>query len=284
MATTRRRFLATLLAPAAASLAATVACAKRSYAFSPVNQYGISLTAAYWNPIIAHVSARSGVELSLKIGRTSADTTSYVLAGEVDFVFTNHLFSPDREKLGFRVLARRDAPPIRSQIVVLEDSPVQALEQLADQDVGFPGPEATLAYKVPYAHLLGLKIPVRVVFGGNMDGAFGQLASGKVRAVGTHSQLLAGYAARENRKFRALWTSEPFHDLALMSSRRVPEADSKAVAAAFIGMAGDPAGIEILRASAKAVGLPGPLPFVASDGSEYASYRRFYETAPAQLR
>jgi len=46
----------------------------------------------------------------LKIGRTSADTTSYVLAQEVEFVFTNHLFSPEREKLGFRVFGRRDTP------------------------------------------------------------------------------------------------------------------------------------------------------------------------------
>lgn len=65
------------------------------YRFSPVNQYGINLTASYWNPIISYVSEKSGVRLNLKIGRTSADTTAYVLAQEVEFVFTNHLFSPE---------------------------------------------------------------------------------------------------------------------------------------------------------------------------------------------
>ena len=64
-----------------------------SYRFSPVNQHDIKLTAAYWNPIIQYVSEKSGVKLNLKIGRTSADTTSYVLAQEVEFVFSNHLFS-----------------------------------------------------------------------------------------------------------------------------------------------------------------------------------------------
>lgn len=257
---------------------------QRTYAFSPVNQYGISLTADYWNPIISYVSTKSGVNLSLKIGRTSADTTSYVLAKEVDFVFTNHLFSPEREQLGFKVFGRRDAPSISGQIAVPEDSPITSLEQLADQDVGFPGPEATIAYKVPYAHLLARNIPVKVVFGGNMDGAFGQLVSGKVKAVGTHTQLLAGYAAREGRKFRVLWTSEPFPDLALMVSSRVPEKDRKAVADAFLGMGSDPRGREILRAASKAVGMPAETVFVASDGSEYGAYRRFYQTAPASLR
>ena len=77
------------------------------YSFSPVNQHDINLTAAYWNPIIAYVSEKSGIKLNLKIGRTSADTTSYVLAKEVEFVFTNHLFSPEREQLGWTVFGRR---------------------------------------------------------------------------------------------------------------------------------------------------------------------------------
>jgi phosphonate transport system substrate-binding protein len=279
---TALRILAAITLAAAALPAA--AEERKTYAFSPVNQYGIGLTADYWNPIIAYVSAKSGVNLTLKIGRTSADTTSYVLAKEVDFVFTNHLFSPEREQLGFKVFGRRDAPPISGQIVVPEDSPITSLEQLADQDVGFPGPEATIAYKVPYAHLLAKNIPVKVVFAGNMDGAFTQLVSGKVKAVGTHTQLLAGYAAREGRKFRVLWTSEPFHDLALMASSRVPEKDRKAVADAFIGMGSDPRGREILRTASKAVGMPSEAVFVASDGSEYAAYRRFFQTAPASLR
>jgi len=73
----------------------------------PVNQYGLELTARYWNPIIEYITAKSGVKLQLKIGRTSADTTAYVLANEVEFVFSNHLFSPDRDHLGWKVFGRR---------------------------------------------------------------------------------------------------------------------------------------------------------------------------------
>ena len=86
-----------------------------TYRFSTVNQYGIELTAKYWNPIIDYVSKKSGVKLQLKIGRTSADTTAYVLANEVEFIFSNHLFSPDRDSLGWKVFVRRQTPPIHSQ-------------------------------------------------------------------------------------------------------------------------------------------------------------------------
>ena len=39
------------------------AAAVSGYRFSPVNQYGINVTAAYWNPIMAYVSEKSGVPL-----------------------------------------------------------------------------------------------------------------------------------------------------------------------------------------------------------------------------
>lgn len=268
---------------AAAGLALP-ALAQTEYHFSPVNQANIATAASYWNPIVAYVSEKSGVKLSLKLGRTSADTTAYVLAQEVEFAFTNHLFSPEREQMGWKVFGRRNTPPLHGQIVVAADSPVKSLAQLDGKEIGFPGPEAFVAYKTTYAQLLQQKVNVRAVFGGNMDGAFAQLFSGKVAAVGANSQLVEGYTKREGKQFRVLWSSEPYHDLALMVSPKVPARDAQAVAKAFIGMAQDPQGREILASGAKLVGLPADAVFVASDGQEYASYRRFYQSAPAALR
>jgi len=274
-----------LVACFSALIAANSASADESvYRFSPVNQYDINLTAAYWNPIIQYVSESSGVKLSLKIGRTSADTTAYVLAQEVEFIFSNHMFSPEREKLGWKVFGRRQMPPVQSQIVVPADSPITELSQLKGQEVAFPGPEALIAYKVPYAQLLSQGIDAKVVFGGNQNGALAQLFSGKVKAVGGNSQLIEGYAKRENKKFRVLWNSEPFYDLALMASGKVPEKDLKAVANAFFNMHKDPKGRDILHQAAQQVGLAVDAYFIPSSGAEYGAYRKFYQTAPASLR
>ena len=254
-----------------------------TYNFSPVNQYGIQLTAAYWNPIIAYVSEKSGIKLNLKIGRTSADTTSYVLAKEVEFVFSNHLFSPDRELLGWKVFGRRQTPALQGQIVVPADSPITDLAQLKGQEVAFAGPEAFIIYKVPYAHLKSRKIDVKVVFAGNQDASFAQLFSGKVQAAGGNSQLVEGYARRENKKFRVLWSSEPFQDLALMASAKVPEKEVSAVATAFTEMSKDPKGRAILHQVAKEVGLSSDAYFIAATGADYAAYRRFFQSAPVSL-
>jgi phosphonate transport system substrate-binding protein len=80
-----------------------------------------------------------------------------------------------------------------------------------------------------------------------------------------------------------LWSSEPFQDLALMASGKVPEKDLKAVAAAFIDMAKDARGREILHQVSKEVGLPTDAYFIAASGADYAAYRRFYQSAPAAL-
>ncbi|WP_428510219.1 phosphate/phosphite/phosphonate ABC transporter substrate-binding protein [Roseateles sp.] len=255
-----------------------------SYRFSPVNQASIALTADYWNPIMAYVSEKAGVRLVLKIGRTSADTTAYVLAQEVEFVFSNHLFSPEREKLGWKVIGRRLTPAIQGQLIVPADSPVTDMAQLAGKDVVYPGPEAFVSYKMPYAQLINRKIDAKVVFAGNTDGALAQLFSGKVAAAGVNSQLAENYGRREGKKYRVLWSSEPLHDLALMASAKVPEKDVQAVARAFAGMHKDPKGQAILQEVSKHIGLTEEAYFIASDGSEYAPYRRFYQSAPAQVR
>ncbi len=255
-----------------------------TYRFSPVNQWDINKTAAYWNPIIRYVSEKSGVKLELKIGRTSADTTAYVLAKEVEFVFSNHLFSPEREQLGWKVFGRRWTPPLHGQIAVPANSPITGLEELKGQEVVFAGPEAFIGYKIPYAHLLSRNINVKTVFAGNQNAAFAQLFAGKAMAVGSNSALIEGYTQREGKAFRVLWTSEGFNDLALMASSKVPEKDLKAVASAFVGMHRDPVGKSILVKASEEVGLDREAYFLPASSADYAAYRRFFQSAPANLR
>ena len=287
----RRSFalvLSLLLGAATTAQAQTPQPAKVSsvarYNFSPVNQYNLELMATYWNPILDYVSDKSGVRLSLLLGRTSAETTAVVVAGESDFAFTNHLFSPDRAKLGWKVFARRNAPPVKGQIIVRAQSPIKTLTDLEGKSVAFPGAEALVAYKVTFAHLSEKKVNVTSVFAGNHDGAFSQMHAGRADAMGANSQLVAEYAEREDRKFRVLWSSPPFNDLALMASPRVPPAKVKAVANAFLGMHKDPVGLQVLEAAANAAQAKIPLSFVTATDADYAAYRDFYRRAPASLR
>jgi phosphonate transport system substrate-binding protein len=276
----RRLMLRGLAALPAAACCRPVAADSGPYLFAPVNQFGVALTASYWNPILTWVSAHSGLALRLKISRTSAETIQSVVAGEVQFSFNNHLFTPERERLGWKVLARRDTPPVRGVIAVLESSPIRSLEQLAGAEVGFPGAEATVAYRVTNAQLAAHRIEVKPVFGGNHDGAFAQLAAGRVKAVGANLQLIDAWSRRENQPIRILWQSEPFNELALMSSPKVPERDANAFASALIGMSDAPEGLLILRQVSERVGLKQATGFVRATEADYDSYRRFFRAHP----
>ena len=257
---------------------------QKPYRFSPVNQWDINRTASSWNPIIQYVSEKSGVPLQLKIGRTSADTTAYVLAQEVEFAFTNHLFSPQRAALGWKVFGRRTAPALHAQIVVPADSPITSLQQLRDQEVAFAGNEAFIGYKVPLAYLLSLDIPVKALFSGNQNAAFTQMLAGRAKAAGSNSMLVTGFVEREKKAMRILWSSDEYHDLALMVSPKVPDAEVRAVAAAFLGMHSDPRGSKILEAASKEVSLTVADHFIPASMADYANYVRFFEKAPAFLR
>jgi phosphonate transport system substrate-binding protein len=254
------------------------------YRFSPVNQWDIPKTAAYWNPIIQHVSETSGVKLELKIGRTSADTTAYVLAQEVEFVFSNHLFSPERDKLGWKVFGRRTGPALQGQIAVLESSPIRTLGELKGQDMVFAGPEAFIGYRVPQAHLISQGIEVNPVFAGNQNAAFAQLLAGRAKAVGSNSVLIDGFTEKQGTKFRVLWTSEDYLDLALMASGKVSAQDVRAVSNAFVNMHKTREGAQILKRAAESVGLDQDSHFLPASDKDYESYRRFYATAPISVR
>jgi phosphonate transport system substrate-binding protein len=249
------------------------------YSIGVLNQRSPQLTARYWNPILDYVSRKSGVTLTLRMGKTAPETTAMTVNGEYDFAYTNHLFTPEREKLGWRVIARPVGEPIMGQLVVLEGSRVQNMAELAGQDVAFPSEEAYVGYQVPMDGLLRAGVQVRPVFAGNQEGAMGQLRVGAVSAAGVNAKVMADYAAREGIKYRVIWQSVPYLDLAVMVHPRVPREHVEAVRAALVGMKDDPEGQRVLAESAAVINQLTPPGFVAAENADYDNYRRFFRTS-----
>lgn len=247
-----------------------------SYGFSVSNQRSPVLSAQYWNPILAYVHKKSGVELRLKMGKTSIETTALTIRGEAQFAYTNHLFTMERVKLGWKVIARPTTDGIRGQIVVPVDSAINRLEDLDRQNVAFPSAEAYVGYRVPMDALLRKGIKVSPMFAGNQEGAIGQMKSGKAAAAGVNEDVMAAFAKRENYAYRSIWSSEEFKDLPVMVSPVVPEHTARAVQQALIGMLADPEGKKILAQGAQLLKLEQPVGFIAASDKDYGNYREFY--------
>ena len=254
------------------------AAAQKPYTFYVLNQRSVALTAQYWNPILTHVTRVSGVPLELKLAKTAQEGNAIAEKGGYDFQYTNHFFTPERDRVGYKVIARPAGPGISSQIVVPEDSPIQTLHDLHGKDVGFVTPDGFTGYWLPYDALLRAKVKVNVVFTGNQEASSAQLRVNKVAAAGVNSSVMARYARREQFAYRALWTSEIYQDLCIMAYSMVPPDKVAAVRAALINMAHHPEGRKVLEAGAELLKSTGELGFVAATDRDYDNYRKFYRT------
>jgi phosphonate transport system substrate-binding protein len=271
-------FTATLVTSIVPALAipTQASAAEKALSFHVLNHRTIALTAQYWNPILTYVGAKSGVPLELKLSKTAHEGNAIAEKGLYDFIYTNHFFTPERDRLGYKVIARPAGPGIQSQIVVPANSPAQSLEDLNGKDVAFVSPDGFTGYWLPLDALLKAKVKVNVVLTGNQEASSAQLKVNKVAAAGVNSTVMARYATREAFDYRALWTSEVYQDLCIMANPKVSAEKVAAVRSAFVGMSKDPEGRKILEAGAELLKGKGELGFVNAENRDYDNYRMFY--------
>jgi phosphonate transport system substrate-binding protein len=212
----------------------------RPLAFGVLNQQSPALTAERWNPILHYVTSVSGVPLQLKMGPTVQDTDTMMGRGDFDFVYTNHNFQSEFERIGFRVIARWSGEPIHGVLAVPVDSDVRGLRQLQDKRIAFPSNEAFVAYAVPVVALRQAGVKFTEVLAGNQEGVLAQLKARRVDGGAVNSRFLRDYQEREKVHFREIFTSSGYPDLAVIAHPRVPAAVVEKVRKALLGLKDDP--------------------------------------------
>src|SRR3954468_6653585 len=98
------RRAALLLAASIALHAPHASAQQKPYTFYVLHQRTISLTAQYWNPILTFVSAKSGVPLEPRPAKNARGGNAIAEGGGYDFQYTNHFFTPERDRLGWKVI------------------------------------------------------------------------------------------------------------------------------------------------------------------------------------
>jgi phosphonate transport system substrate-binding protein len=224
----------------AAALTGQAVAGDAPLAFGVLNQQSAIRTAERWNPILSYVSSVSGVPLELRMGPTVQDTNAMMKRGDFDFVFTNHNFQSEFDRIGFRVIARWGGEPIRCVIAVPEGSDVRDLRGLDGRRIAFPSPDAFVAYAVPLVTLREASVHFTEVFAGNQEGVLAQLKARRVDAGAVNSRFLRDYQARENVRFREISVSAGYPDLAVIAHPRGPAATVEKVRLALIGLKDDP--------------------------------------------
>lgn len=248
-----------------------------TYSFSVVPLRSAVLTAQYWNPILAYVSSKSGVTLELKVSRSVTENALALEEGRDDFHYSYLIFRPKVQLQKYRVILKPSSGEIRSQIVVLANSPIKFVKELDGREVGFPSKSGFIAYALPMDYLLRQKIAVKPVFGGNQEGILGQLKAGQVVAVGVSSQVMSAYAARENLAYKIIWESPPNEGFPISVHPRIPVAIVNKIHDVFVAMNKDAEGVKILEESAQKVGQKPPYGFVNASNKNYPQFVGFYQ-------
>lgn len=256
-----------------------IQAAEPGYTFCPVTQRSPVMTAQYWNPILDYVSSRAGVDLILKVAATGDQSSAATVRGECDFVYSNHQFKPSAATQGYSVILRPRAQEITGQIVTLEESPIRTLRDLDGKTVGFANSQAFAGYTVPMDQLLRERIEVNAVFGGSQEGIMAQLMAGGVVAAGVNGAIMRDFAVREKIRYRVLWQSASFPDLAISVHPRVARTVVEGVRKAFAAMVADVEGMAILESSAKRINQLPPYGFQPATQRDYQSYLDFYRNS-----
>lgn len=252
--------------------------AEEALKFGVANQRPVMLTAQIWNPILAYVSKKSGLQLTLLMGKTATETTLMASKGELDFIYTNQLFTTERDKLDFHAIARLNTPMIRGQIIVPEDSPIHQMQDLNGKKMATPTTESFISYALQMRALANAETRVETVISGSQEGGIAQLVSGKVDAAAVHNQIIQAYAQRERFRYRAIYTSPPYYDLPIMAHPRVPRSSVEKIRYTLLSMAGDPQGRKILDEANTIIKADAALEFVSTSNRDYDNYRRFYHS------
>jgi phosphonate transport system substrate-binding protein len=245
--------------------------------FGVLNQRSVLLTAQLWNPILRYVTAKTGVPLVLRMGKTADETLAMTLHNEFDFVYSNHLFTPERDQLGYRAIARFNGGDIAGMLVVATASPYRKLTDLDGKEVAFTNPNAFAAYVLVMDELVKAGVRVHPRFIGNQEAALSSAQYGHSAAAGVNNIILNSYMQREKADFRVLYTSPYYADIPVMAHPRVPASTVAAVQRALVNMDQDAEGLRVLSAAQGLLQQPTPVSFVSASDRDYDNYRLFYQ-------
>lgn len=239
--------------------------------FGVLNQQSPQLTAECWNPIFQYLSTNTGLNFQLRMGANVQATNAMMAKGEFDLAFTNHNFRKEFDGV-YNVIARWGDAPIFGVIAVAEGSPLRKLKDLDGKRIAYPSQNAFVAYAVPKAALRKTGIKEQEVMAGNQEGALAQLANGLVEAAAVNSRFLSQYAARKGFKYREIYTSEAYPDLAIVAHPRLSKEQLATIQNALLKMRSDPKAAPILEQNQ----FPG---FFPASERDYEAVRKTYRMA-----
>lgn len=238
-----------------AGLLALVACvflsalvrAETAYSVGVVPQLEARELASIWVPVLAELSKRTGLRLTMKGSPRIPEFEIAFEAGEFDFAYMNpyHAVIAAR-KQGYIPLVR-DAEPLYGVLVVRKDSPYRTIADLAGKKISFPAPNS-------FGASLLMRADLDALFHIKVIPLYAQThTSGYLNTVLGVSEAAGGVKASFDRQkpdiresLRIIYETRKVPSHPILAHPRVPEAHRVLVKQALFDMAATREGAALL--------------------------------------
>lgn len=215
-------------------------------------------------PAVERLSRETGYTLSLSVDPDIPSFEDALFAGTPDFAYMNPYHQVVAMRSSGYLPLVRDSKLLAGILAVRKDDPIRSVRELDGKEIAFPSPNAFGASLWMRAMLAEReKISFTPVYVKTHSNAFRQVAVGRLPACGGVKHTLAEEPEAVRSALRILLETPGVPPHPLSAHPRVPEKVRRAVADAFLRMAGDVAGRALLA------DIQMPAPVRASYAADY---------------
>jgi len=247
MKSSSARLLAALLGTLLLCLTPPALAAKKIYTFGVSPQKSSSELAETWAPVLAWLSAKSGVELRFSTAKSSAEFSKRLGKGGYDFCYVNpQQYTLLHKKPGYDAFAREKGRTLVGILVAGKESKISSLQELEGSTLAFSSPTSFAASVLPQAELRKLGIHFTPVYVNSHESVYLNVARGIYPAGGGIVRTFETAEPETRDALKVLMTTRGYTPHAIARHPRVAKSDMKKVQAAMIAMNDDPIGKQLL--------------------------------------
>lgn len=219
------------------------------YSFGVVPQFEQRKLVAIWQPILDELERRTKLKFKLSGSPRISSFDKKVAVGEFDFVYMNPYLLSKYQHENYRPLIRDGGRVLEGIIVVHKDSPIKTIQDLKDNEIVFPAPNALAGSLLIRQELNEIhNISIKPLYAQTHSSVYLHIAKGLAVAGGGVSSTLAAQKPHIRNNLRVLYRTRSLPPHPIASHGRVPAAHHNLVKKALLDLAGTDKGRHLMSA------------------------------------
>jgi len=205
-------------------LTSSTVLADENYNFGIVPQQVTSKLIKIWQPLLQHISIKTGVKLNFATGNNIPAFERNLENELYDFSYMNPYHYVKYEKLShYRAFAKEANKKIQGIIVIRKNDPIKNLQFLSLKKVSFPSPKAFAATLLTQAELIKKNIKVMPIYVGSHDSVYFHVIQGNYLAGGGVPRTLNALQPEIRKQLKIIYTTNGYTPHAFTAHSRVPK-------------------------------------------------------------